>query len=127
MIFSSCGHGKIIDELDFARVFVSGWAVADMCPNFLSQDGIWLDAVVGNNKGFDDFRVDWVRFFDGSGQQDGGMLQQEILDFAGTDTVSRTGDDIVVTAHEPNIAVPIGLAHIACQKPIAKKFIGGGL
>jgi hypothetical protein len=98
-----------------------------MCPNFLGQGVIRFDAVVGNNKCFDDFLADWVRFADGRGQQDGRMAHQAILDFAGTDTVSRTGDDIVVTAQEPNIAVLIGLANISGQKPIAKKFIGGGL
>ena len=74
--FSGCGHGKIVDELDFAWVLVRGKTVADMCPNFLGQGGIRLDAVIGNNKGFDDLCADWVRFADGRGQQDGGMANQ---------------------------------------------------
>ena len=69
--FSGCGHGKIVDELDFAWVLVRGKTIADMGSNFLGQGGIRFDAVIGNNKDFDDFRADWVRFADGRGQQDG--------------------------------------------------------
>lgn len=83
--------------------------------------------MIEDYEGFDDAAAQSIGLADYGSGLHRRVLEQAILDLAGADAISGTGDHVVFVAHEPQVAVPIAIPHITGTIPVADEFGAGGV
>src|SRR6185437_3686675 len=115
-------HRQRVRELDMARVFMGGeldlYEILDLSGELFAR----RKTRAQHDPGFHRFGADRIGNADYGRQRDRRMLEQRVLDLGGTDAVAGGGDDVVLAAHVPEIAVLILPAEIAGEEKLTGIF-----
>ena len=109
------GLGQLVHELDDTRIFVGGGHLLHMVLQFLDQRVACL-VLIGfgeDDGGFHDLASYLVGHAGDGTFHHGGVGHQGAFHLEGADAVAGTLDDVVGTAHEPQVAVFVLPGHVA--------------
>ena len=111
--FSADGLGKLVNELDHARIFVRRGVALDVILNLLFKLLARLIALGENDRRLYDLAADRVRRSRNGTFEDCGVRYQNALDLERTYAVAAGLDNVVVAPDIPIIAVLVALGGIA--------------
>src|ERR1700738_60148 len=121
------GHRHLIDECNFARIFVRGK------PRLHERLDLGGERVgrrmsrLRHDESFDDLGAHGVGLADHRSKRDRRVLDQAILNFSRTNAIARGRNDIIVAADELHIAIAVHDALIPGRHPVADKFLARGV
>src|SRR5262249_9766684 len=117
--FAADSLGQFGDKLDLARVFVGrSDALAMFLQVFLQFYGR-LVPLSQYHERFDDLTSYRIRLADHGGFDHSGMFDQSAFDFERANAIRGALDDVIGSADEPVVTIPIPGCPVACQIPVA--------
>ena len=112
-------HREFVDELDLARVFVRRELLLHVLLDLADQRVGFLDAGHDLDERFDRLPALRIGHADHRARCDTLHLDDLRFDLGGTDAVARRLDDVVAAALEVEVAVVVGITHVAGHAPLA--------
>ncbi len=95
--------------------------------NLIFEGVAHVDIFLEDDKGLNNLRPYRIRFSDDRGHGHGRVPDQTVFDFAGANAISGTGDQIILSTHEPEISVFVLSADVSGEAPVADKLLFGGI
>src|SRR6266550_2025681 len=113
------GLGKLLDELDLARILMSAHARLDQLDDLRVEPRPPRHAGAKHHVCLDDLPAKRIGRADHGGLGHVGVTQDRALDLEGPDAVPRALDDVIAPALEPEVAVSVAASQIADRHPAA--------
>src|SRR5579863_8688119 len=118
------GLGQVVDEFDFARIFVRGGDPLDVLLQFEHQRFALIDPRLASHERLDDRSAVGIGTGHDGRFHHGWMFEEGALDLERADTVAGGSNHVVGAPDKPEIAVSVAIRLIAGEIIISAKYRG---